>query len=84
MKKVIMALIILLFICQSAFSESYKVGDKVVFMYWGCDSQKDVENEGVIISEQKKTYTILPWLQINPFSTYVTVDKSKVIRKVGK
>jgi len=82
MSKVAIVLFALLFICQPAFSENYKVGDKVVFMYWGCDSKKDVENEGVIISKQQKAYTILPQYQITRLTSYVTVEKSKVVRKL--
>lgn len=65
----------------SADEKTWKMGDEVIFMYWGHDSQKDVECPGVIVGLRGGKFIILPVLQISPFYNYVTVEADKIVRR---
>ena len=58
----------------------WKIGDEVIFMYYGCDSRKDVEQRGTIIGRRGKEYIIFPMFQIAKFGNYVYIKSEKILR----
>lgn len=62
----------------------YKVGDEVVFLYFSNDSQKEVEQRGIILIETQDGYFIFPKLKIHPFLNYLFVEKGKVTKICNK
>lgn len=84
--KILMMTMFLILMCALSIAESseYKKGDEVIFLYYGHDSKREVEQQGVILEELENEYIILPALQIHPFNTYVGVKKSKILRKAER